>query len=911
MVQSEAPVQESDAARQADAVARLRALGGPLFDAFSASGAALCVSDPSRTGEPIVFANAAFEALTGHKAVDLAGQSARILLSDASDPAVVAALEEDLERTKSARSDIQLRHGDGTPFWCRLAVTRLVDEVDQTAFHLSILSPIPPEQIEPHPPQEAAGTGARLGRPITGGAGAWEWDIASNVLVADVRFAALYGLDPAKAAAGLPASAFYEPMHPDDVLRMKIAVAGMMNGAEVFARDYRIVGPDGALRWVSARGRTWLDEGDRPIRFSGVLADITDQKRVEERLRVAQSAGGVGTFEYLSGFGTVEVSEQFCRLLGLHPADSLPVRTINSLVHADDPPLIGNWSEADVTQKAVRIRRANDGQERWLTVRGEHQAHAAGDGGSFTGVIYDVTDAKLAEARLRILTESLEESIVERTQERDRIWNLSRDLLFVASNQGRFTALNPAWSTVLGKDHNDLLGAMVTALIHPDDAEAARSHLRAAASQGIAAEFDCRMLGPDGDWRWISWTVTGEAGAIFGSGRDLTQRRALEDQLRQSQKMEAVGQLTGGIAHDFNNMLTGILGGIDMVRKRLQTGRPQDAERFLEAASQSGQRAAALTHRLLAFSRRQSLDTRATDVGALVASMSELMSRTMGEQVVVETSLPAELWHAAADPSQLESAILNLAINARDAMPRGGRLAISVANRTLGASDLDPAEAAKPGEYVEVSVSDTGMGMSRDVVAKVFEPFYTTKPIGQGTGLGLSMIYGYMQQLNGAVRIDSLEGKGTTVRLLLPRHSGAVETPSAPAGTPQQGRGETVLVVEDDPSVRLLVLQVLQELGYRGLEAPDADHALPLLASQDKIDLLVTDVGLPGLNGRQLAEIARESRPGLPVLFITGYALAAVDQTTFLDAGMQMITKPFDIDELGHRIGAMIAPSLN
>jgi PAS domain S-box-containing protein len=905
----EAPAQDADAkVRHTDPGAELRALAGPVLEAFAATGAALCVSDARRPGEPLVFVNAAFEALTGYSEAELLGHSGRILLSDATDPTVITRLEEELATTHAARSDLQLRREDGAPFWCRLAVSTLKDADGEPAFHLSTLAQLGLDEINPQ--QDASSStasGLRVARAITGASGAWEWDLASSTLVGDARFAALYGLDPAVAAAGLPASSFYKPIHPDDVLRMKIAMAGVTNGAEVFNRDYRILGSDGAVRWVSARGRTWLDDQDRPIRLSGVLADITDQKRVEERLRVAQSAGGVGTFEYQSGFGTVEVSEQFCRLLGLHAADSLPVRTINSLVHEDDPPLIGFWEKPERLQQTLRIRRADNGQERWLTVRGERQAAGASGATGFTGVIYDVTDAKLAEAQLRVLTESLEESIVERTQERDQIWNLSRDLLFVASNQGRFTALNPAWSTLLGMDGEALLGTMITALIHPEDAEIARGHLRAAAHEALGAEFDCRIVGPDGAWRWISWTVTGEAGAIFGSGRDLTQRRLLEDQLRQSQKMEAVGQLTGGIAHDFNNMLTGILGGIDMVRKRLQSDRPQDAERFLEAASQSGQRAAALTHRLLAFSRRQSLDTRATDVAALVASMSELMSRTMGEQVAVETSLPADIWPAAADPSQLESAILNLAINARDAMPKGGRLAIAVSNRTLAPGQLDRSDAAQPGDYVEVAVSDTGTGMSAAVVAKVFEPFYTTKPIGQGTGLGLSMIYGYMQQLKGAVRIDSIEGQGTTVRLLLPRHEGALETESAPVGAPQMGRGETVLVVEDDPSVRLLVLQVLQELGYRGLEAPDADHALPLISSEEKIDLLVTDVGLPGLNGRQLAEIARATRPNLPVLFVTGYALAAVDQTTFLDPGMQMITKPFDIDELGHRIAAMIS----
>ncbi|MET0337762.1 MAG: PAS domain-containing protein, partial [Caulobacter sp.] len=799
-------------------------------------------------------------------------------------------------------------------FWCRLAVTAIADADGHTAFQLASVIDITAQRTDPTSPaelkparQDLAGVKdrGRVARAVAGAAGAWEWDLVAGVLVADARFAALYGLDPALAAAGLPAKAFFDPIHPDDLLRMKIAIAGVKNGAEVFARDYRVVSEDGAIRWVSARGRTWLDEDDKPARLSGVLADVTDQKRAEERLRIAQSAGGVGTFEYLSGFGTVEVSEQFCRLLGLNPADSLPVRTINSLVHPDDPPLIGQEGPSSIPH-VLRILRADDGHERWLTVRGEHHAHDTTGAISFTGVIYDVTEAKLAEAKLRILTETLEENIVERTQERDRIWNLSRDLLFVASNQGRFTAVNPAWSMLTG-DLDGLLGTLVTALIHTDDAETARAQLRASSHDGISGEFDCRMKDANGTWRWISWTISSDDRALYGAGRDVTQRRILEDQLRQAQKMEAVGQLTGGIAHDFNNMLTGILGGIEMVRKRLQSGRIEDAERFLNTAAQSGERAAALTHRLLAFSRRQTLDTRATDVGALVASMSDLMSRTMGEQVKVETSIPDGLWSGAADANQLESAILNLAINARDAMPTGGRLAITVANRVLRAEAIDPAETIAPGEYVEVSVSDTGIGMTPSVIAKVFEPFYTTKPLGQGTGLGLSMIYGFMQQLKGAVRISSIEGRGTTVRLLIPRHHGEAKAEQVKTLAAPRGQGETVLVVEDDPAVRLLVLQVLEELGYRAIEAAAADGALPRLEGDETIDLMVTDVGLPGMNGRQLADLARQRRPDLPVLFITGYAHAATEDGLALGPGMQVITKPFNIDELGRRIEAMIS----
>jgi PAS domain S-box-containing protein len=748
----------------------------------------------------------------------------------------------------------------------------------------------------------------RVAQGVAGAAGAWEWDIASGRLVADMRFAGLYGLDPVAAAQGLPSSVFFAPVHEDDRLRLRIAVAGALHGAEVFSRDYRVV-LDGVVHWVSARGRTYLDADEKPVRFSGVLADITDQKRVEEQLRVAQTAGGVGSFEYLSGFGTATVSEQFCHLLGLQPAASLPVRTINAVVHPDDPPIIQGRDGEHASGPAFhefRIFRADNGQERWLASRGEYRTGDAG-GVSFIGVIYDITITKRSEERLRELTETLEVRVAARTQERDRVWNLSRDLLHVIGPDGLYRAANPAWKTLLGYDPEELVGVKAGSLVHPDDHDVGMEHFAKLLRGEAMSDFDCRMRAKDGTYLWVNWSAMPEGDAIYGIGRDVTQRKLLEDQLRQSQKMEAVGQLTGGLAHDFNNMLTGILGGIDMVRRRLAEGRMADVERFLDAAMQSGQRAAALTHRLLAFSRRQTLDNRPLDIGTLAVSMADLLRRTLGEQVSLTIEMAPDLWPAVADDNQLESAILNLAINARDAMPDGGQLTILGRNVHLSDRELTDSDRAEAGDYVEISVTDTGTGMSPEILAKVFDPFFTTKPLGEGTGLGLSMIYGFIQQSRGHVVIDSEEGRGTTIRLFLPRHIGALEEAvvaddiSAPTGT-----GETVLVIEDDPAVRLLVMQVLEELGYQAIETADGRQAVPILQSSRHLDLLISDVGLPGLNGRQLAEIAREQRPGLPILFMTGYARQAADQAEFLDGGMEMISKPFAIEQLGRRIGEIL-----
>ncbi|MDP1027737.1 PAS domain-containing protein [Sphingomonas sp. KR1UV-12] len=388
---------------------------------------------------------------------------------------------------------------------------------------------------------------------------------------------------------------------------------------------------------------------------------------------------------------------------------------------------------------------------------------------------------------------------------------------------------------------------------------------------------------------------------------EMERRASAETALRQSQKMEAVGQLTGGIAHDFNNMLTGVIGAMDIMRRRLADGRTDDLNRFMDAATQSAQRAAALTARLLAFSRRQSLDIRATDIGALLTSLQDLLQRSVREDIVLRVVQGTDLPKATTDANQLENAILNLVINARDAMPEGGTLTVETSVVVLDEAYVATRGDAAPGRYVMVAVSDTGVGIAPDVLERIFEPFFSTKPMGEGTGLGLSMVYGFARQSGGQVRVHSQVGQGTSVKLFLPvaadDEQGA-NPPEAPAAI--EGRGETVLLVEDDSSVRLLVRAVLEELRYRIIEAGDAGEAVPVLASDRHIDLMISDVGLPGMNGRQLAEIARRHRPDLPILFVTGYAENAAIRSGFLGTNMSMITKPFTIDTLSAKIAEMM-----
>ncbi|MEN3975521.1 PAS domain-containing protein [Emcibacter sp. SYSU 3D8] len=527
-----------------------------------------------------------------------------------------------------------------------------------------------------------------------------------------------------------------------------------------------------------------------------------------------------------------------------------------------------------------------------------------------------VIERRRAERELQALASSLERQVEARTAERDRVWRNSRGLLAVLGLDGRLRAANPAWRPILGYEPAQIAGRLYRDFALPEDIADVDAAFAAAAG-GPHASFDTRLRHADGSPRWISWQTAQEGQLIYCYGRDITvereQAEALrlaEEQLRQAQKMEAVGQLTGGLAHDFNNLLTGISGSLELLQTRVAQGRYKEIERYVAAAQGSAKRAAALTHRLLAFSRRQTLDPRPVNVNRLITGMEDLVRRTVGPEITVEVVCAGGLWTTFADTNQLENALLNLCINARDAMPQGGRLTIETANRWLdgrGARERDLA----PGQYISLCVSDTGTGMAPEVIARAFDPFYTTKPLGAGTGLGLSMIYGFARQSGGQARIYSEEGQGATVCLYLPRHLGEdpPDEPGEPvAGIAPAGDGETVLVVDDEPTVRMLVLEVLEELGYHSLEAVDGATALKIIESDARIDLMVTDVGLPGgMNGRQIADAGRQIRPALKVLFITGYAENAVVGNGQLEPGMELLTKPFAMEDLAARIRDLVA----
>jgi PAS domain S-box-containing protein len=717
-----------------------------------------------------------------------------------------------------------------------------------------------------------------------------------------------------------------ESLHPEDREALYALVGPAMRDHAPFIAEARYRRTDGEYRLIRTDAQPRFGPGGEFLGMIGVNVDITERRRSEkalkeseERFRLIANSAPVPMWVSRMDGKRAFVNQAYMDFLGLDYEDCL-VFDWRKALHPDDLPRIlqeqvaGEGSKKPFALEA-RYRRA-DGNWRW--VRSESQPRWGPDGEhiGFIGVAHDVTASKQAEMELRGLNVTLEAEVEARTRERDRIWNVSQDLLVVADATGVWLNVNPAIKETLGWSTEEVLGKTSQWMEHPDDVSRSAAEVTRLAHGGRTQRFENRLKHRDGSYRWLSWTAVSSEGLIYAVARDVTDEREAEETLRrteealrQSQKMEAVGQLTGGIAHDFNNLLQGIVGSLDLVQKRLASGRLSEIQRHVTGAMTSANRAAALTHRLLAFSRRQPLDPKPVKANPLIASMEELLRRTMGEKVELELALAGGLWPTLCDPNQLENSILNLAINARDAMPDGGRLTIETSNAERDNAYVARQHDVEPGDYVCISVRDTGIGMAPDVVARAFDPFFTTKPTGQGTGLGLSMIYGFARQSEGHVKIDSEPGKGTTVRVYLPRHSGELEAavqPEQDASDEQEGRGQTVLVVEDEALVRALIVDVLDELGYRALEANDGPSGLRVLQSSEPIDLLITDIGLPGLNGRQVADAGRVLRPDLKVLFMTGYAESAATANGILSPGMQMITKPFAMDALMQRIRSLI-----
>ncbi len=563
--------------------------------------------------------------------------------------------------------------------------------------------------------------------------------------------------------------------------------------------------------------------------------------------------------------------------------------------------------------EAWRVRK--DGTRFWAAVVID-PIHKDGQLVGFAKITRDMTEQRAAqlatlesERRFRLLVQGVTDYAI-----------------FMLDPRGHVANWNSGAARIKGYTESEIVGQHFSRFYTPEDRSAGvpSAALEKARREGRyeAEGWRCRK---DGTRFWAGVVVDAihdDEGHLLGFAkitRDLTERREAQlqleqsrEQLFQSQKMEAIGQLTGGLAHDFNNLLTGISGSLELLGARIAQGRLGDLDRYIIGAQGAVSRAAALTHRLLAFARRQTLDPKPTNANKLILGVEDLIQRTVGPAIKVETALGIDVWPILCDPNQLESAILNLCINARDAMPDGGRLIIETANSAVDGRNASERD-MQPGHYVAVKVTDTGTGMPREVVARAFDPFYTTKPAGQGTGLGLSMVYGFAKQSEGQAHLESAVGKGTTVRLYLPRYHGEVEEEkeqAKPERTARSEAGKTVLVVDDEPTVRMVVIEVLEDLGCAAIEAADTISGLKVLQSDVRIDLLITDVGLPGgINGRQMADAARVRRPRLKVLFITGYAENAALSNGHLLPGMHVLTKPFAMDRLAARIKDIIAES--
>lgn len=654
-------------------------------------------------------------------------------------------------------------------------------------------------------------------------------------------------------------------------------------------------------------------------------------REVEVRARLAIDAAGMGMWDYEPQAGRLLLDRRCRAMLGIGADAPVDLRTLESLCHPDDIGYLrqrvreaaGTESDREFTVD-FRIR-LDDGQVRWIETRGQG-FFENGQCRRFIGVVMDITEQKLATEALKRLNETLGERVEERTRERDRTWELSRDLLAVTRFDTTVVALNPVWEDTLGWPREDLLGTTLWTLVHPDDQRATVEETARIRQGNFTDRFVNRMQHRDGTYRWLSWTAVPEAGMIYAAGRDITseiaavdrlaaanrelveqikERERIEATLQQMQRLEAVGQLTAGVAHDFNNLLTVILTSASFLRNDLQNGAPlAKALNRLQYIQESGERGATLTGQLLAFARRQQLAPKAVDLNDTLVGLLSLLHSTLGGSVTIETDTCAGLWHALVDPTQIEMIILNLAINARDAMGSGGCLTLSTNNAVITAPPLR-AEEPVPGEYVELAVRDTGTGMSDEVLQKAFEPFFTTKEVGKGSGLGLAQVFGFAKQSGGGARIETELGVGTTVKVYLPR----VAEPAHASRVPEDDEGplladasNTVLLVDDDHSVREVTAQMLRNLGYAVIEADSGRKVLELLEQGTSPDLLLADFAMPGMNGGELARAVLSRYPKLPVVFITGYAELG-------ELGMgstTIIQKPFREEQLARKLSMIL-----
>ena len=707
---------------------------------------------------------------------------------------------------------------------------------------------------------------------------------------------------------------------PDVMQRWTACIAA----GEAFEMTFPLKGADGVFRPFLTRVTPLKDRDGRAMRWFGNNTDVSAQQKIEAALAASEAefrtfAQAMPNHVWASQpDGFLDWFNERVYDYGGYGTGELDGSGWGAMVHPDDSPLAAERWRASLAsgeryETEFRLRRA-DGAYRWHLARAVPIRADDGTPKRWIGTNTDIEDQKATAAALAKLNATLEQEVTQRTADRDRVWRTAQDLIVILDGPGTFRAVSPSLTASLGWMPEDWIGRSLFDFLIPDDEADTTAALLHAAAQPLQ-RFENRFCHKDGGFRWFSWVATPADGLIYATGRDVTVEKAAaaelataQEALRQSHKMEAVGQLTGGIAHDFNNMLAVVLGSLELLGRRLSDGDAR-AQRYIDAATDAARRAALLTERLLAFSRQQPLQPAAIDANTLVSGMSDLLRHSLGTDVMLETVLAGGLWRTFADPNQLENILLNLAVNARDAMPDGGHLTIETQNAHLDERYAAAHTGVSAGHYVLFAVTDTGTGMPDDVVEKAFDPFFTTKPVGKGTGLGLSQVYGFIKQSGGHVKIYTEQGLGTTIKLYLPRLRGATQADAIEATPLEVVHGEdreVILVVEDEPGVRQFSVDALTELGYHVLEADGAAKALRLLDEHPEIVLMFTDVVMPEMNGAKLAEAARALRPDLKIVFTTGYTRNAVVHNGTLDAGVELIGKPFTLEALAAKIRAVL-----
>ena len=714
-----------------------------------------------------------------------------------------------------------------------------------------------------------------------------------------------------------------DAIHAEDVPRVWAAWSEAVGSGQPLDQEMRVRRQDGRYRWVHSRAYCRTDESGQPVKWYGSCEDIDEHWQARNALldseaqfrSLASTMPNQAWLAHGSG-ATYWVNEQVCAYTG-QTMKSLVSSGFRHCVHPDDLQATQkSWEHAVATAGAYeyefRMRRA-DGQYRWFLARALPLIDEAGTVLRWVGTNTDVQEQKNVLERMAYLNSSLELEMANRTADRDRMWRLSTDIMLVADLAGMIIAVNPAWSKILDRPEVESLGMDFISLVHPDDRMAALQDLSRLAHGAPTLRMENRYRRRDGGYRWISWTAVPAQKLIHAIGRDVTDekeaRLALvrsEQALLQAQKLESIGKLTGGVAHDFNNVLQIISGNLQLLKLTVADS-PQAAQR-LDSAASAVERGAKLSSQLLAFARRQPLKPLVTDLGHLLRRMHELIRRALGEDIAEETFISDGLWHTLVDPNQMENVLLNMAINARDAMDKGGRLTFTLSNVTLDAEYASLHADVLEGQYVLLTITDTGHGMARDVIDQIFEPFFTTKREGEGTGLGLSMAYGFIRQSAGHIKVHSAPGAGTTFKIYLPRSLEKLAEPPPGLSGPVLGGSETILVVEDDAPVQHTVVDMLRGLGYEVLHADDGASALALLGTGVAVDLLFTDVVMPGpVSSKELAQQARLLLPELAVLFTSGYTHNAIMQGGRLDPGVELLSKPYRREDLARRLRHLLA----